>query len=222
MLERVDGRVADGSLVQKREVPEIEIRRPDRQRHERVREHPQTLDGPEREQRPQHRPRKPGEQAERCEVADQDVLEHVEAEELLLADRSDGGGEREQKQRDPQPEEKDPVAGHGRPAAMQGASPHRVRDRCEQDGRELQRVESPVGQHVSTLGSTVVKMFHYHLVTSRVRQVEARYVGKLAFGLVARHGRIGEEYQSFEAGIPWRSSTRWASSSGSRSSSAEP
>src|SRR6187551_3294714 len=46
-------------------------------------------------------------------------------------------------------------------------------------------------------------MFHYHLVTSRVRQVEARYVGKLAFELVARHGRIGEEYQSFEAGISW-------------------
>jgi hypothetical protein len=48
-----------------------------------------------------------------------------------------------------------------------------------------------------------VKLFHYHLVTSRVRQVEARYVGKLAFGLVARHGRIGEEYQSFEPGISW-------------------
>jgi hypothetical protein len=48
-----------------------------------------------------------------------------------------------------------------------------------------------------------VQLFHYHLVTSRVRQVEARYVGKLAFELVARHGRIGEEYQSFEAGISW-------------------
>ena len=48
-----------------------------------------------------------------------------------------------------------------------------------------------------------MKLFHYHLVTSRVRQVEARYVGKLAFELVARHGRIGEEYQSFEAGISW-------------------
>ena len=64
-------------------------------------------------------------------------------------------------------------------------------------------------------------MFHYHLVTSRVREVEARYVGKLAFGLVARHGRIGEEYQSFEAGISWEGSTRWASSCGSRSWSAE-
>ncbi len=48
-----------------------------------------------------------------------------------------------------------------------------------------------------------MQLFHYHLVTSRVRQVEARYIGKLAFALVARHGRIGEEYQSFEAGTSW-------------------
>jgi hypothetical protein len=48
-----------------------------------------------------------------------------------------------------------------------------------------------------------VQLFHYHLVTSQVRQVEARYLGKLAFDLVARHGRIGEEYQSFEPGLSW-------------------
>ena len=48
-----------------------------------------------------------------------------------------------------------------------------------------------------------MRLFHYHLVTSRVRQVEARYIGKLAFDLVARHGRIGEEYQSFEPGTSW-------------------
>jgi hypothetical protein len=48
-----------------------------------------------------------------------------------------------------------------------------------------------------------VQLFHYHLVTSQVRQVEARYVGKLAFELVARHGRIGDDYQSFEAGVSW-------------------
>lgn len=48
-----------------------------------------------------------------------------------------------------------------------------------------------------------MQLFHYHLVTSKVRQVEARYVGKLGFSLVARHGRIGEEYQSFEAGLSW-------------------
>jgi hypothetical protein len=48
-----------------------------------------------------------------------------------------------------------------------------------------------------------VHLFHYHLVTSRVRQVEARYIGKLAFELVARHGRIGEDYQSVEPGVSW-------------------
>jgi hypothetical protein len=48
-----------------------------------------------------------------------------------------------------------------------------------------------------------VQLFHYHLVTSRVREVEARYVGKLAFDLVARHGRVGEELTSFEPGVAW-------------------
>jgi hypothetical protein len=48
-----------------------------------------------------------------------------------------------------------------------------------------------------------VHLFHYHLVTSRVREVEARYLGKLGFTLVARHGRIGEETTSFESGHGW-------------------
>jgi hypothetical protein len=48
-----------------------------------------------------------------------------------------------------------------------------------------------------------VRLFHYHLVTSKVRHVEARYLGKLGFELVARHGRIGDELTSFEAGLAW-------------------
>ncbi|TML71521.1 MAG: hypothetical protein E6G13_06980 [Actinobacteria bacterium] len=47
-------------------------------------------------------------------------------------------------------------------------------------------------------------LFHYHLVTSKVREVEARYHGKLGFDLVARHGRIGEDMTSFEPGRGWR------------------
>ena len=46
-------------------------------------------------------------------------------------------------------------------------------------------------------------LFHYHLVTSQLRQVEARYVGKLGFRLVARHGRIGDSQLSYESGVPW-------------------
>jgi hypothetical protein len=48
-----------------------------------------------------------------------------------------------------------------------------------------------------------VFLFHYHLVTSKVRQVEARYLGKLGFELVARYGRIGEDTTAFEQGMSW-------------------
>ncbi len=57
--------------------------------------------------------------------------------------------------------------------------------------------------HDSSYHPVPVHLFHYHLVTSRVREVEARYIGKLGFDLVARHGRIGEDLQSYEAGISW-------------------
>jgi len=48
-----------------------------------------------------------------------------------------------------------------------------------------------------------MRLFHYHLVTSKVREVEARYIGKLGFALVARHGRIDEDTTSFESGHGW-------------------
>jgi hypothetical protein len=40
-------------------------------------------------------------------------------------------------------------------------------------------------------------------VTSHVREVEARYLAKLGFRLVARYGRIGEDQVHFEAGVGW-------------------
>ena len=46
-------------------------------------------------------------------------------------------------------------------------------------------------------------LFHYHLVTSELRDVEARYVGRLGFDLVARYGRIGDEHVSIEPGVTW-------------------
>src|SRR4029077_435166 len=44
---------------------------------------------------------------------------------------------------------------------------------------------------------------HSRLETSRVREGEARYIGKLGFDLVARHGRIGEDLTSYEPGVSW-------------------
>ena len=48
-----------------------------------------------------------------------------------------------------------------------------------------------------------MNLFHYHLVTSHVREVEARYLAQLGFHLVARYGRIGEDQVHFEAGVSW-------------------
>jgi catechol 2,3-dioxygenase-like lactoylglutathione lyase family enzyme len=36
-----------------------------------------------------------------------------------------------------------------------------------------------------------------------VRDVEARYLAKLGFRLIARYGRIGDEQAHYEAGVPW-------------------
>ena len=51
--------------------------------------------------------------------------------------------------------------------------------------------------------SAGLQLFHYHLVTSKVRLVEARYIGKLSFGLIARYGWVGEHAHWFEAGVSW-------------------
>jgi hypothetical protein len=48
-----------------------------------------------------------------------------------------------------------------------------------------------------------VHLFHDHLVTSDLRNVEARYVGRLGFDLIARYGRIGDEHVSVEPGVSW-------------------
>ncbi|MFL5961712.1 MAG: hypothetical protein ACJ757_02300 [Gaiellaceae bacterium] len=48
-----------------------------------------------------------------------------------------------------------------------------------------------------------MQLFHYHLVTSQLRDVEARYLGKLGFGLVARYGRVGDDHVAVEPGVSW-------------------
>lgn len=48
-----------------------------------------------------------------------------------------------------------------------------------------------------------MQLFHYHLVTNRVREVEARYLAKLGFSLVARYGRVEDEHRGYEPGISW-------------------
>jgi hypothetical protein len=70
------------------------------------------------------------------------------------------------------------------------------------------RLSAPQRRFLRSIGRRLdcrtVHLFHYHLVTSKVRDVEARYIGKLGFELVARHGRIGEDLTSFEPGYGWQ------------------
>jgi hypothetical protein len=51
--------------------------------------------------------------------------------------------------------------------------------------------------------SRPVDLFHYHLVTSKVRLLEGRYLGKLGFELIGRYGWKGESSQWFESGTSW-------------------
>ena len=86
-----------------------------------------------------------------------------------LADRRDRRDEREQEQEDPgREEERRASAASACPRRAQRPRAGRVRERRERDRRELQRVERPVGQHAShSRIAALVKLFHYHLVTSQ-------------------------------------------------------
>lgn len=48
-----------------------------------------------------------------------------------------------------------------------------------------------------------MQLFHYHLVTSKVRLLEARYLGKLGFDLIGRYGWRGETSHWYEPGTSW-------------------
>ena len=59
----------------------------------------------QREHRPQERTGQRGDERERREVAEQDVLDHVDGEQVLLAVRVDRRDECDEEQDDRQPEE---------------------------------------------------------------------------------------------------------------------
>ncbi len=89
VLERVEGARLEGAFVEEREVPQDEVRRPDREGDQRIREHAESHHAGKREHRSEERSGQAGEEAQRSEVADEEVLRHVEREELLLSDLRD-------------------------------------------------------------------------------------------------------------------------------------
>ena len=89
MLERVDDVVVQRRLVEVRQMPDVEVERPERQRDQRMAEDAQPADVGQRQHGPQDRPGQPRHDQQRRQVADDDVLDHVHEQELLLAERVD-------------------------------------------------------------------------------------------------------------------------------------
>ncbi len=180
-------------------------------------EEPEAIDRPKGEHGTQHGPGQPGDEAERRQVAQQHVLHHVHEEEVLLAEGVDRRVERDDDERDPEPEEELPEPCNRQPAARQRPRPAQVEQRRDERRGELERLQVPGGrgrreQHPGSVpaGASAcgdngpsLRLFHYHLVTSDVRGVEARYLGKLGFRLVGRHGRAGETRTAVEPGVTW-------------------
>ena len=109
------------------QVPDVEVERPERQRDERMRR--ARAAGRVAAARSTGRsigPVRPGHHRERREVAEHDVLDHVEEQELLLAERVDRRGERENERARARPEA--PTAARPEPASR---APRSVRTRRE-------------------------------------------------------------------------------------------
>ena len=146
MLERVHDVVVQRRLVQERQVPDVEVERPQRQCNQRVPEHAQAPDHGQRQHRAQDRPRQARDHEQRREVADDDVLDHVDEEELLLAEGVDRRHHDEEEECQPAPEAPHAPARHGLAALGERADAAVVEDSYQRQTRELDRVERPAGQ----------------------------------------------------------------------------
>jgi hypothetical protein len=142
VLESVDPVVLHGALVQRGQVPDVEVDGPQRQRDGGMREHPQPPQLAHRQQRLQDRPGQAEDQQQRADVGDQQVLDHVHREQLV-ADGADRAAQRDQDQR--QPAVPAPLAPRGRVgvrmALPQRARAQEVHERAHQRRHHLDRGE---------------------------------------------------------------------------------
>ena len=134
------GRGPVGGVVDRRDVPEEEVDRPQRQRHRRVGEDPEAVEDADREDRLQQRPGQPEHEQQGGDVADQQVLGHV-GDHQLVGDVTD---RREQGDRDHEQAggEADLAPERHRPAPRrEGHRPLRVERRGDRHRDQLQRRE---------------------------------------------------------------------------------
>ena len=123
VLEGVHGLVAKRGLPEGRQVPEEEVERPERQRDEGMRQEAERAHRAQREERPEDRAGEARDDAERGEIAEQQVLHHVEREGLLLAERRDRRDERDDEEGDAEREEEVAPLRDRRPLARRASWP---------------------------------------------------------------------------------------------------
>ena len=160
VLERVHGVVPERSLVEVRQVPEVEVDRPQRPGHERVGEHAQPVNPLVGEERTKQRARQPGDDRQRRELSEQHVLRHVHEEELLLAPRVERREERKGDERQADPERPAAPGGDGRSATRERPCAAVIEEAAEGDGDDCERIERPARQQREVLVGAAVSEDH--------------------------------------------------------------
>ena len=166
MLEVVQPLVPEREVVEIRDVPDREVRRPEAERDARPQERPEhgadaRVAGERRENRrgkeeDEQRPAERRHHQGRAEIADQDVLCHVRREELVVGNPVERPHESEDRHRQPGGEERDAIPA-GEIGAPAPAQPHdrlgeeQRRDRGEDDRNHALIVPS----HSDTVAATV-------------------------------------------------------------------
>ena len=139
--------VPERRLVEERQVPEIEVHGPQRPRDHRMSEHAERVNPVVGEQRAEQRARQPGDDRQRRQLPEQNVLRHVHEEELLLAPRIERREERDRDQAEADAERPAAPAGDRAPAAGERVRAAVVGERGEGDRDDGERIERPARQH---------------------------------------------------------------------------
>ena len=125
-----------------------------------MREHAEVLDHAVLENGPEDRAGQAGDDQDRRHLADQDVLGHVDEEELLLADRIDRGEQCDRKRRETERKASLAPDGDRRPLAPERRDPPVVGDRGDDERDRRQRVERPARERREVLGTAEMREHH--------------------------------------------------------------
>ena len=143
MLERVDRRMAQRCLIERGQVPDIQVDGPQREGERRMRERAQAIEEGDAQDRGEQRAGQAEHDQERGDVAQQQVLDHVRIEQFLAR-----RAEPRQRRRDHDKaavEARLAPAGDRAPRAGERVGASRVEEREQRQRTQLDRVGEDLG-----------------------------------------------------------------------------